>query len=127
MFDLVAKILTINVISEKSAQIVVEKQIKGKKTPIAINVFGFWKEKLDSLNLQPKEKIEGRVYAKSNLYKGKWYTDLYFKGIDRYVGKPKFNKSEQPNLNLFHEEEKGINYKPFYDENGNIIFKKLRI
>lgn len=120
MFDLVAKILTINVISEKSAQIVVEKQIKGKKTPIAINVFGFWKEKLDSLNLQPKEKIEGRVYAKSNLYKGKWYTDLYFKGIDRYVPKPKFKK-EQANLNLF-EEEKGINYKPFYDENGNIIF-----
>lgn len=121
MFDLVAKILTINVISDKSAQVVVEKQIKGKKTPIAINVFGFWKEKLDSLNLQPKEKIEGRVYAKSNLYKGKWYTDLYFKGIDRYVPKPKFRK-EPPPANLFYEEEKGINYEPVYDENGNILF-----
>jgi hypothetical protein len=123
MFDLVAKILTINVISEKSAQVVVEKQIKGKKTPIAINVFGFWKEKLDSLNLQPKEKIEGRVYAKSNLYKGKWYTDLYFKGIDRYVPKPKFKK-EPTSQNLFNEDydSRGINYEPVYDENGNILF-----
>jgi hypothetical protein len=122
MFDLVARILTINIISDKSAQIVVEKQIKGKKTPIAINVWGFWKEKMDSLKLLPKEKIEGRVYAKSTLYNGKWYTDLYFKGIDRYVGKPKFNKSEPP-PNLFHEDDdpRGINYQPIYDENGNII------
>ena len=120
MFYIVWKILTINVISDKSAQIVLEKQIKGKKTPIAINVFGFWKEKLDNLNLQPKEKIEGRVYVRSNLYKGKWYTDLYFKGIDRYVQKPKFKKPDA-NLNLFEEKE----IKEFqltYDENGNIIF-----
>ena len=122
MFDIVAKILVINRISEKSAQIVVEKQIKGKKTPIAINVFGFWKDKMESLKLLPKEKIEGRVYAKSNLYNGKWYTDLYFKGIDRYVPKPKFKKSDSP-LNLFEEEEeKGINYEPVYDDNGNILF-----
>ena len=60
MFDIVAKILVINRISEKSAQIVVEKQIKGKKTPIAINVFGFWKDKMESLKLLPKEKI-GRI------------------------------------------------------------------
>ena len=121
MFDIVAKIVVINKISEKSAQIVVEKQIKGKKTPIAINVFGFWKEKMESLQLQPKEKIEGRVYVKSNLWNGKWYTDLYFKGIDRYVPKPKFKKPDS-HLNLFEEQEKGINYEPVYDENGNILF-----
>jgi hypothetical protein len=122
MFDIVAKILVINKISEKSAQIVVEKQIKGKKTPIAINIFGYWKDKMESLKLLPKEKIEGRVYVKSNLYNGKWYTDLYFKGIDRYVQKPKFKKPES-NLNLFDEDEnKGINYQPVYDDNGNILF-----
>ena len=122
MFDIVGKILMINIISEKSAQVVVEKQIKGKKTPIAINIFGFWKDKMDSLKLQPKEKIEGRVYVKSNLYNGKWYTDLYFKGIDRYVQKPKFKKTES-NLNLFEDDEsKGINYQPVYDDNGNILF-----
>jgi hypothetical protein len=121
MFDIVGKILMINIISEKSAQVVVEKQIKGKKTPIAINIFGFWKDKMDSLKLLPKEKIEGRVYVKSNLYNGKWYTDLYFKGIDRYVQKTKFKKPES-NLNLFEEDEiKGINYQPVYDDNGNII------
>ena len=121
MFDIVGKILMINIISKQSAQVVIEKQIKGKKTPIAINIFGFWKDKMDSLKLQPKEKIEGRVYVKSNLYNGKWYTDLYFKGIDRYVQKPKFKKPES-NLNLFEEDEiKGINYQPVYDDNGNII------
>ena len=93
MFDIVGKILMINIISKQSAQVVIEKQIKGKKTPIAINIFGYWKDKMDSLKLQPKEKIEGRVYVKSNLYNGKWYTDLYFKGIDRYVQKPKFKTS----------------------------------
>jgi hypothetical protein len=122
MFDIVGKILMINIISKQSAQVVIEKQIKGKKTPIAINIFGFWKDKMDSLKLQPKEKIEGRVYVKSNLYNGKWYTDLYFKGIDRYVQKPKFKKPES-NLNLFEDDEnKGINYQPVYDDNGNILF-----
>jgi hypothetical protein len=121
MFDIVGKILMINIISKQSAQVVVEKQIMGKKTPIAINIFGFWKDKMDSLKLLPKEKIEGRVYVKSNLYNGKWYTDLYFKGIDRYVQKPKFKKPES-NLNLFEDaESKGINYQPVYDDNGNII------
>jgi hypothetical protein len=122
MFDIVGKILMINIISKQSAQVVIEKQIKGKKTPIAINIFGYWKDKMDSLKLQPKEKIEGRVYVKSNLYNGKWYTDLYFKGIDRYVQKPKFKKPES-NLNLFEDDEnKGINYQPVYDDNGNILF-----
>ena len=122
MFDIVGKILMINIISDKSAQVVIEKQIKGKKTPIAINIFGFWKDKMETLKLLPKEKIEGRVYVKSNLYNGKWYTDLYFKGIDRYVQKPKFKKPES-NLNLFDEDEnKGINYQPVYDDNGNILF-----
>jgi hypothetical protein len=122
MFDIVGKILMINIISDKSAQVVIEKQIKGKKTPIAINIFGYWKDKMESLKLLPKEKIEGRVYVKSNLYNGKWYTDLYFKGIDRYVQKPKFKKPES-NLNLFDENEnKGINYQPVYDDNGNILF-----
>ena len=121
MFDIVGRILMINIISDKSAQVVIEKQIKGKKTPIAINIFGYWKDKMESLKLLPKEKIEGRVYVKSNLYNGKWYTDLYFKGIDRYVQKPKFKKTES-NLNLFEEDEnKGINYQPVYDDNGNII------
>lgn len=121
MFDIVGKILVINVISEKSAQVVIEKTIKGKKTPIAINVFGFWKEKMENLKLQPKEKIEGRVLIKSNLYKGKWYTDLYFRGIDRFVPKPKY-KPENKNELFDKDMEYGINNQPFIDENGEILF-----
>jgi hypothetical protein len=121
MYDIVGKILVINIISDKSAQVVIEKTIKGKKTPIAINVFGFCKEKLDNLKLQPKEKIEGRIAPKSNLYKGKWYTELYFRGIDRYVPKPKY-KPESKNKLFNNDMEYGINNEPFIDENGEILF-----
>jgi len=91
MFELTGRILTIVEISPKSAQIVLKKQVKGKQTAIAVDVWGFWKEKMDALKLLKGEKIQGRCYVKSNLYKGKWYTDLYFCEVKRYEKKPKWN------------------------------------
>jgi hypothetical protein len=119
MFILQGRILTINIISDKSAQIVVQKQVNKKKTPIAINIWGFWKDKMDLLKLQPKEKIEGRVYAKSTLWKGKWYTDLYFKDVFRSVDKPKSDKPQEQNM--FDNEEFGIGNVRLLDEDGNIL------
>lgn len=115
MFEITGKILTINILSEKSAQIVLEKQIKGKKTPIAIEVFGYWKEQFDKLNLRAKDKIVGKFVMHSRLYKGRWYTDLNFREIKKWEKKPKYdfiNKTyiteEKPKLvehELFYETE----------------------
>jgi hypothetical protein len=114
MYQLTGRILTINVLSEKSVQIVIQKQIKGKKTPIAVVVYGYWKTKVDELKLQKNDKIVGTLYIKSNLYKGKWYSDLYFNEVKRFVKKPKYNPItntyETPNIKnkeneLFEDEE----------------------
>lgn len=127
MFEITGRILTIVEISPKSAQIILKKQVKGKQTAIAIDVWGFWKEKMDALKLRKNEKVQGRVYVKSNLYKGKWYTDLYFQDVQRYVPKPKWNpdpdyykkKQETP---LFDDEEP-LGQKPAIDEEtGEILF-----
>jgi len=75
------RIFEIIVLSEKVAQIVINKKdSKGKVIPIAISVVGFWKDK--AMNLKQKDKIRGNLYFKSNLYNGKYYTDVQFKEID---------------------------------------------
>jgi hypothetical protein len=120
MFTIEGRILTINVISEKSAQIVIKKKIFGEDTPIAISVFGFWKTKMDALKLKPKDKISGKVYLKANLYKGKWYTDVYFKDII-LVAEKKKNNSENKS-DLFNEKELGIgNIRIVDEETGEIL------
>jgi hypothetical protein len=113
------RILTINVISDKSAQIVLVKLINRKKTPIAINIWGFWKSKMDALKLKPKDKIFGKVYAKSTLWKNKWYTDLYFKDIELVPDKPKKTKENAQDLFIG---EYGINDVRIIDEEtGEIL------
>jgi hypothetical protein len=75
------RIFDIIVVSEKVAQIVINKKdSKGKVIPITISVVGFWKDK--AMNLKQKDKIKGNLYLKSNLYNGKYYTDVQFKEID---------------------------------------------
>jgi hypothetical protein len=75
------RIFDIIVVSEKVAQIVINKKdSNGKVIPIAISVVGFWKDK--AMNLKQKDKIRGNLYFKSNLYNGKYYTDVQFKEID---------------------------------------------
>ena len=97
--DITGRILSINEISEKSAQIVLRKQMKGKIVPVAINIFGYYKKKMDDMKLTKNEKIYGKLYMKSNLYKGKFYTDVYFEEIERVPEKPKEPKpNQEPNL-----------------------------
>jgi hypothetical protein len=111
MFEITGRILTINVLSDKSAQVVLQKQIDGKKTAIAIEVYGIWKTKFEEKKFQKNDKIVGRVYLKSNLYKGKWYTDLNFREVRRWEKKPKFDfitktyikEEKKPEHELFFE------------------------
>ena len=75
------RIFEIIVINDKVAQIVINKKDnKGKVIPITISVVGFWKDKI--MNLRQKDKIRGNLYMKSNLYNGKYYTDVQFKEVD---------------------------------------------
>jgi len=75
------RIFEIIVVNEKVAQIVLNKKDnKGKVIPVTISVVGFWKDKI--MNLKQKDKIRGNLYMKSNLYNGKYYTDVQFKEID---------------------------------------------
>ena len=103
--EITGRILTINVISEKVAQVVIKKQVDGKVVPIAINLFGFWKDRMQELHLNKGDKISGRLYIKSNLWKGKYYTDVYFKAIEKIENKPKnqFKENTKSNVGLFDE------------------------
>lgn len=117
MFIITGRIFTINEINPKSAQIVIKKQVRGKQTAIALDVFGFWKEKADALKLKKNDKIRGRAYLKSRLYNNKWYTDLYFREIQLVEEKQTAGGNE---LN-FDDDIIG-DVKHLYDKDGNIIF-----
>jgi hypothetical protein len=120
MFTIEGRILTINLISEKSAQIVLQKKIFGENTPFAINVWGFWKTKMDALKLKPKNKISGKVYIKCSLWKGKWYTELYFKEI--IVIPEKQKKGTEKETDLFDNSEGGLGNNFIVDEEtGEIL------
>jgi hypothetical protein len=80
--NITGRIFDIHIINDKSAQIVLKKKLGDKIVPVAIEVFGYWKDKaLNELKLKPKDKIRGNFYLKSKLYKGKYYTDIFFKEI----------------------------------------------
>jgi len=81
------RIFEIIIVNEKVAQIVINKKDKnGKLIPITISVVGFWKDKIATL--RQKDKIRGNLYLKSNLYNGKYYTDVQFKEIDLLEAAP---------------------------------------
>jgi|GEM_PF-1639662 len=105
--EITGRIFTINRLTDKSAQIVIKKQMDGKVVPIAIEVFGFWKEKMEAMHLNKNDKISGKFYLKSNLYKGKYYTNIYFKSIEKVEDKQKntFATNSGGGQRLFEKED----------------------
>ncbi len=80
--EISGRIFHINHLNDKVIQVVLRKKLNGKPTPIAFAVFGYWKDVvLNELKLKPKDKIKATVILKSNLYKGKYYTDVLLKNI----------------------------------------------
>ena len=76
------RIFDIVIINEKVAQIVLRKKLGDKVVPVAIQVFGWWKDKaLLQMKLKNKDTIKGNLYMKSKLWNGKYLTDVYFKEI----------------------------------------------
>jgi len=69
-------------VSDMVSQIILKKKDKNKIIHVAIKVMGFWKDKaFKELKLKNKDKIRGNIYLKSNLYNGKYYTDVFFREI----------------------------------------------
>ena len=96
------RIFDIVIINEKVAQIVLKKKMNEKIVPVAISVFGYWKDRaLKEKKLKPKDKIKANVYMKSNIYKGKYYTDVYFKEVHVIEEAPK----NMSTTHLFRTEE----------------------
>ena len=81
------RIYDIRVVSDLFAQIVLRKKMNDKVVPVAIGVFGYWKDKIiNEMKLKPKDKIRGKLYMKSKLWTDKngvekYSTDVYFKEV----------------------------------------------
>jgi hypothetical protein len=112
------KIFDIIVINEKVAQIVIRKKLGEKIVPVAVSVFGYWKDKaLNELKLKPKDKIKGNLYIKSKLFNGKYYTDIFYKDI---VLVDEFNPSVLTQSKMFDVDKEEID-----EETGEIVPKKI--
>jgi len=75
------RIFDIIIVSDVFAQVVLKKKVDDKLQPLAINLFGVYKDKFLAMGLKPKDKIKAKVYFKSKMYKDKYYTDVYFKDV----------------------------------------------
>lgn len=102
---LTGRIFEIIIVNEKVVQIIINKKDKnGKVIPIAVSVIGYWKDKvIKEMNLRQKDKIRGNLYLKSNLYNGKYYTDVQFKEIDLIEAAP----IKMTSTTLFVDKETG--------------------
>jgi hypothetical protein len=100
------RIFEIKIISDKYAQVVLKKKMSDKIVPVAIGIFGYWKDKIiNDMKLKPKDKIKGNIYMKSNLWtdkngKEKYLTDVYFKEVYLLEEGPRAMGS-----GLFHNDE----------------------
>lgn len=101
MFTITGRIYTINIISEKKIQIVLKKQSRGKQVLIAIEVFGKWKYEADKLKLKKGDKISGTVFVNANMYKGKFYNDIYFERISVNAEKPQKPNNVKTETDIF--------------------------
>jgi hypothetical protein len=79
---LTGRIFDIVKINDKVAQLVLKKKMNDKIVPVAVSIFGYWKTKaLEEMKVKLKDKIRGKLYLKSKIYNGKYYTDVFFKEI----------------------------------------------
>lgn len=110
--EITGRIFHIHPINDKICQVVIKKRIRGKVTPIAFTVFGYWKDLV--LKLKKNDKINAFMGFKTDLYKGKYYTEISLFKISKIEDKPKEPKAGDGSdtiIPLIH----------IYDDNGNII------
>jgi succinyl-CoA synthetase beta subunit len=112
------KIFDIVIVNDKVAQIVIRKKLGEKIVPVAVSVFGYWKDKaLNELKLKPKDKIKGNLYIKSKIFNGRYYTDIFYKDI---ILVEEHNASVLTQSKMFDIDTEEID-----QETGEIIPKKI--
>jgi len=110
------RIYDIVTVNDKVSQIILRKKLQDKIVPVAISVFGYWKDKMNQMGLKPKDKIRANIYLKSKQWNDKWYTDVFFKEI-HLVEKAPIRMGER---SLFEPQEE-VHEDEFIDEDGNLI------
>lgn len=79
---LTGRVFDVIIISDKVAQIVLRKKLGDAVVPVAVTIFGYYKDKaINELKIKPKDKIKGNLYLKSKLYNGRYLTDVFFKEL----------------------------------------------
>lgn len=118
MFEIKAKVFLINKISDKSAQIVLSKKIRGKDVLFIVSIFGIWKKKFEEKGIKKNDTISGTVYSDAKLYNGKWYNDLFFNEVIKHQPRNRNRKMEVQDL--FSDGGIGNNYI-IDEETGEIL------
>jgi len=76
------KIYDLQIINDKVAQIVLLKKDRDKFVPVAISIYGYWKDKaFNEHKVGMKDKIRGTLYYRSKMVNGRYYTDIFFREI----------------------------------------------
>lgn len=102
--DITGRVFEIQHVSDKLIKLVIKKRVQGKTVPIAFAVFGFWRDVvIKELRIKKGDKISAIVVLKSNLYKGKWYTDASMKNIELIPDKKTIRQESENQISFITE------------------------
>jgi hypothetical protein len=125
--EMVGRMFTVNVISDKSVQLVVKKIIRKKPVLISFSVYGYVKSNFDKLKLLKNEKIKITFSIAANLYKSRYYNDLNCEKVERVAEAPKYGNEtvkDTGNPDLFNSKDsfiEGIENFIIDEETGEVL------
>lgn len=98
------RVFQIQEINEKVCKVVLQKQVRGEKVPMAFSAVGKQRDVvIKQLKLKAKDKIKFEFDIKSRLWNDKWYTDANIFNIELIPDKPKEKPEGQEELDFFAE------------------------
>lgn len=98
------RVFDIEQINEKVCKVIIQKQSRGEKVPMAFACLGKQRDVvIEKLKLKKKDKITANIDIKSRLYNGKWFTDVTMYNIELIPDKPKEKPEAQEELDFFTE------------------------
>jgi len=98
------RVFLIQEINDKVCKVVLQKQVRGEKIPMAFSAVGKQRDVvIKELKLKPKDKIRFDFDVKSRLWNDKWYSDLNIFHIELLPDKPKEKPEAQEELDFFAE------------------------
>ncbi len=99
--SITGRVFQIQEINEKVCKVVLQKQSRGEKVPMAFSALGKQRDAvINQLKLKPKDKIRFEFDIKSRLWNNKWFTDLNIFHIELIPDKPKDKPEAQEELDF---------------------------